>query len=427
MSDAVSSKRWAGWLVWGIAAAFYAYEFIHRVAPSVMTVQLRESLSLNSQQLGQIGAMYFYAYAAFQLPAGIIMDRFGTKNVLVLASLSLTFGSFLFTAASSSFIANISRFIIGAGSAFAFVGCLKIANQWLPKRNFPFVVGLTNLCGTLGALLGGTPLAYTIVTFGWRETFFYFSFIGLIITGLLLIFLNEMPSTENTDEPSESHQLFKGFLLVVRNPHSWVIGLYGALLVAPIAALPEMWGVEYLQVAYQLASTEASHITHTIFIGTAIGGPLIGWFMIKRKDPVDVMMLATFFAIILLTLFLYGFRTPSPWMYPVLLFYGFFTVNMLLCFTLMTQAFPLWAQGAAIGFTNMIIMTLAGGIQHLIGGILEYLHVVHPLIGNLPSYEITLALLPFCLLLAMGLTLLMSHISEQPLSVHWPLSKDTAP
>lgn len=401
-----------GWAIWGIAAAFYAYEFIHRVAPSIMTLELKESLSLSAQQLGQIGAMYFYAYAAFQLPAGIILDRFGLKKVLVGASLILTIGSFIFTSAQTPFAAQMSRFMIGAGSAFAFVGCLKIAALWLPQRDFPFVVGLTNLCGTLGALLGGTPMAYAVSHVGWRETFFYFSCIGIVITLLLARFLQDSPKNVHNAEIPPQYSLWKGFLLVARNPQSWVIGLYGALLVAPIAALPEMWGVEYLQVAYRLQSTTASSLTHTIFLGTAIGGPLIGWFMIKRDDPVDVMMLATVCAVTLLSLFLYGFQAPSFWMYLVLLFYGIFTANMLLCFTLMTRAYPAWAQGAAIGFTNMVIMTVAGGIQHLIGWLLDYLD--HNLVLRLlREYEVTLALLPFCLLLALVLTLLMSRIEEK--------------
>lgn len=414
MKKGISSEQGAlfAWFMWGIAAAFYAYEFIHRVALGVMTTQLKTSLSINAQQLGQIGAMYFYAYAAFQLPAGMMMDRFGIKRVLIMASLILTLGSFLFTQASTQWIAEISRLFVGAGSAFAFVGCLKIAAQWLPKRDFPLVVGLTNLCGTLGALLGGAPLAYFVEKLGWRETFFIFSFIGLIITVLLMRFLQDKtPSTDT--QSSHPYSLIDGFLLVVRNPLSWIIGLYGALLVAPIAALPEMWGVEYLQFTYQIPKTIASSLTDMIFVGTAIGGPLIGWFMLKRDDPVDVMMVATLLALILLTLFLYGFHHPSPWMVVVLVLYGIFTANMLLCFSLMTQAFPVWAQGAAIGFTNMVIMTVAGGIQHLIGWFLDYLHTSEFRLLSHRQFEITLALLPFCLLLALVLTLLMGRLQER--------------
>ncbi|MGD9590976.1 MAG: MFS transporter, partial [Candidatus Berkiella sp.] len=158
-----------GWALWFIAALFYAYEFIHRVVPSILTEELRITFSVNEHQLGIIGAMYFYAYALFQLPAGILVDKYGAKRLLVIASTVLTLGSFIFATTTNPSIAQISRFMIGMGSAFAFVGCLKIGGQWLSDSAFPLVVGLTNFFGTMGALSGGKPLAILVNSFGWQH------------------------------------------------------------------------------------------------------------------------------------------------------------------------------------------------------------------------------------------------------------------
>lgn len=407
------SKSWriSALAMWGIAAIFYGYEFIHRVAPSVITFQLKASLSLTQQQLGTIGAMYFYAYAAFQLPAGILMDRFGIKKVLVTAATILTIGSFVFTFSDKLWVTQLSRFLIGAGSAFAFIGCLKIASLTLPKKHFPLIVGLTNLCGTLGALLGGRPLARLVLELGWRETFFYLSGIGLLITFFLIKWIKD-PNSQ-TEPPSPTHTTwFSGLWLIMRSPYAWLVGLYGALLVAPIAAIPEMWGVEYLQIAYNVPSTIASNLTHTVFIGTALGGPIIGWFMTNKDDPTRVMRLSTLLAFSLLSLFLYGFHQPSGLMYLILVSYGFFTANMLLCFTIMTNHFPKRCQGAAIGFTNMLIMIFAGGIQQFIGGMLDYLEGAPYSKLALDHYRITLAFLPICLLVAFGITFILRRWHE---------------
>lgn len=411
-SDPTHTKVWisSAWLIWGIATLFYAYEFVHRVAPSVLTYQLKSALSITQQQLGSIGAMYFYAYALFQLPAGILIDRHGIKKILVIASLVLTFGSFLFTFSESLLTTQISRLLIGAGSAFAFIGCLKIAAEWFPKRHFPLIVGLTNLSGTLGALFGGRPLARWVMDLGWRDAFFFLSCIGLIITVLLLRWVRE-PSTKIAT-PQPSLPWFFGLKHIIASPYAWVVGLYGALLVAPIAAIPEMWGVEYLQMAYQVPSTIASNLTHTIFIGTALGGPLIGWFMLKKENPLPVMRFSTICALIFLTLFLYAFHKPSWIMAAILLAYGFFTANMLLCFTIMTNKYPTWAQGAAIGFTNMLIMLFAGGIQQIVGWLLDYVHPDQTTPLDLQHYQITLAVLPICLMLALALTMVLKRIKE---------------
>lgn len=404
------TARWhlGGWTLWAIAAIFYGYEFIHRVAPSILTEQLRVSLNINDHQLGTIGAMYFYAYAAFQLPAGVLIDRFGAKKLLVSASLILTLGSFIFATTSSILIAQISRFLIGMGSAFAFIGCLKIGAQWLTMSSFPLVVGLTNLCGTLGALSGGKPLSYLVHEFGWREVLMQLSFVGLFITLILWLFLEDKPQTIKKSE-ADQPGLLTGLITVMKNPQSWIIALYGMLLVAPIAAIPEMWGVEYLKVAYDLSATEAAGITHTIFIGTAIGGPIIGWIMTHPIEEVDFMMIASLGALILLCMFLYWVNMPITNLYIVLFSFGLLTANMLLCFSLITECHPPFAQGAAIGFINMVIMAGGGLAQDRVGWLLDKLRANHEGVYLLEDYHIALSVLPVCLLAAIGLTLFIKQ------------------
>jgi len=410
-------KPWytSGWVLWAVAALYYGYEFIHRVAPSVLTGYLREAFSINDHQLATVGAMYFYAYAAMQLPAGIIIDRFGVKRVLVLASLILTVGSFIFSLTNSSEYAHLSRLMIGAGSAFAFVGCLKIGRQWLALTSFPLVIGLTNLCGTLGALMGGTPLALLAHQIGWRDCMLIISFIGLIITFLLWLVLRDNAGKPNPSLPAchLAPNLLSGLPTVLKSPRSWLIALYGALLVAPIAALPEMWGVEYLKISYEISATHAATITQTTFIGTAVGGPLIGWFLSYHiEDEIDLMMLASLAALVLLTIFLYWVNMPLINLYFVLFFYGIFTANMLLCFDLITRLHPVCAHGAAIGFINMIVMATGGLAQHGIGWILNELRTRHMGIYLVEDYRIALSILPFCLLFAISITFFLKKDSN---------------
>lgn len=396
-----------GWSFWFIAALFYSYEFVHRVAISVVTQDLRLSFSIDEHQLATIGAMYFYAYAAFQLPAGMLIDKFGAKRVLVAASAILTIGSFLFAFTTSSTVAHIGRFFIGTGSAFAFVGCLKIATDWFSIATFPLIVGLTNLCGTIGALLGGGPFSILVQTVGWRNAFTQLTFIGLFITLILFLFLKEKPQKETVSSYPKSIHPFLGLLNVVKQPQSWMIALYGALLVAPIAALPELWGVEFVKLNYHVPDARAAAITHTIFIGTALGGPLIGWLMTHIKAKIDFMMLASLGALSLLCIFLYWASMPPINLFIILFSFGLFTSNMLLCFTLITQIHPRAIQGAAIGFVNMIIMGVAGLAQHIIGWILKTLQARHPHLQSIEDYYIAFSILPLLLLLAIALTLLM--------------------
>ena len=372
-----------------------------------MTAQLRASFSINENELALIGAFYFYAYAPFQLLSGVLIDKYGVRRILIIASTLLTFSSFLFSFTSHLYIAYLSRFLIGIGSAFAFVGCLKIGSQWLATRSFPLVIGLTNLSGTIGALFAGAPLSYFVTKVGWREAITQLSIAGLFITVLLALFLKDKKPALSSNE--KSPPLFQGLILVMKNPQSWLIALYGALLVMPIAAIPEMWGVEFLKAAYEYSPERAAAVTHTIFVGTALGGPLIGWFMRNSKEETDFMMLCTLGALILLCIFLYWAKLPQIQLHFILFFYGILTANMLLCFDFICRIHPSWAHGAAIGFVNMIIMGLGGFGQHAVGFILNQLQMSHFGINLIEDYHISLSILPFCLLIAISLTLFMRH------------------
>ncbi len=408
-STRMPSWQLGGWTFWGIAALFYAYEFIHRVVPSILTQELREAFHVNEHQLGMIGAMYFYAYAAFQLPAGILIDKYGAKRLLIIASTILTLGSFLFTTTDSSTVAQLSRFMIGTGSAFAFVGCLKIGGQWLAMSSFPLVVGLTNFFGTFGALTGGKPLAYLVQQYGWHNVMMQISFIGLFITLLMWFFLQDKPYPPKEISEHTPKSLFAGLKVVMSCPQSWIIAIYSALLVAPIVALPEMWGVEYLKIAYDISATQASSITHTIFIGTAVGGAVIGWAMTYIQDKLLFMKISSLGALILLSIFLYWNELSYANLYAVLFCYGFLTANMLLSFTLITRLHPDWAQGAAIGFTNMVIMATGGMMQHGIGWLLHTFRTQHEGMAFVEDYHISFSLLPCCILIAIILTFFMKQ------------------
>ncbi len=415
MVDKKQHANWPlyGWALWFIAALFYSYEFIHRVAPSILTFELRDAFAVNDHQLGMMGALYFYAYALCQIPAGILIDRYGPIKPLVIAAGILTFGSFLFATTSHTGFAYLSRICIGAGSAFAFIGCLKIASQWLKKSTFPLVVGLTNLFGTLGALLGGTPLSYLTQQDGWRSAMMEMSFVGLFIIFLLLFFTKDKRKSQPLDKISVK-QMQQSLFKILKTKPIWILGVYSALLVAPIAALPEMWGVEFIKVAYQLPATHAAGITHTIFIGTALGGPLIGWLATFISNKFLLMRITTLGALTMLCFFLYWIEMPQLNLYGILFCYGLLTANMLLCFALVTDYAPPQCEGAAIGLLNTLIMAGGGLAQYLVGWLLNNLKHQHEGFILAIDYQIALTLLPIGLVFASMLLQFINNKKKVP-------------
>ncbi len=84
------------WIIWGLACAFYFYEYFIRIAPSVMVEDLFHSFNIGAGVFGIISAAYLYAYAPMQLPVGVLMDRYGARKLLTIATLVCGLAALLF-------------------------------------------------------------------------------------------------------------------------------------------------------------------------------------------------------------------------------------------------------------------------------------------------------------------------------------------
>ena len=120
------------WVISGLGALYYCYEYFLRISPSVMIPELMKAYDLTGAEVGSLSAFYYHAYVPMQIVVGLLMDRFGPRRLLALACLCSVLGTYMFAGSHSIIIAQIGRFLIGFGAAFAFVGALKLATIWLP-------------------------------------------------------------------------------------------------------------------------------------------------------------------------------------------------------------------------------------------------------------------------------------------------------
>ncbi len=130
------------WIVWSLSCGFYFYEFLLQVSPSVMSHELMRDFGVTSQTLGILSGVYFYSYAFMQLPGGMMMDYFGPRRLLTIATLTCALSTIAFGYTENFYAACSARLMIGFGSAFAAIGAMKLAAVWFPSNKFAFLTGL---------------------------------------------------------------------------------------------------------------------------------------------------------------------------------------------------------------------------------------------------------------------------------------------
>lgn len=336
-----------------------------------MLPELSESFNVSSAMLSSLSASYFFAYAFAQIPVGLLIDRFGTHILLSLACLTISIASFLFAYTDQIILANYCRVFIGLGSAFAFVGCLKLAANWFPANKFGLIVGLTNLFGVLGAIIGGNPLAHAVDAFGWRNTMYCSAFLGLILTFLLYKIIRD-GDYKKPPRLIDNTKLITKLNAVIRNKQSWLIALFAGGMIAPIVTYSELWGVSYIMNTYDLNRPAAAHITTLTFIGIAIGGPLIGWLSDYYRKRTVFMAMGLSGALVSITLILFGPIMPLWFIAFLHMTFGFFTSSMLLCFSLNSETTLPNIRATTLAFTNSIIMLAGALLQTTSGYLLDY-------------------------------------------------------
>jgi len=266
------------WLFCILGASFYFYEYLLRVAPSVMTTDLMMSYHISAAALGNLTAFYYYIYSPMQLPVGVLMDRYGPRNLLTLAGLSCAVGIYLFASSYSLFVAEVGRFLVGFGSAFAFVGVLKLATIWLPPERFAMISGATMALGQVGAMTGAIALTSLVSHEGWKLASYFTAVAGVILTLLMYFIIRDRKAEESSDQGATKQNtmtlkhVILGMFQLLRRPQIWINGLVGCLIYLPTSVFAELWGIPYLKVAYHFTGIQAASVISMIFLGWATGG-----------------------------------------------------------------------------------------------------------------------------------------------------------
>src|SRR3989338_3571290 len=192
-------------VICGLASLFYVYEFFLRVLPSAMTHELMSSFQIDARGLGILTSLFYYAYTPMQIPAGLLLDRFGPRRLMTVGILVAALGAWIFGNTHSLALAGAGRFLTGFASSYAFVGALLLASRWFPSRYFATFAGLVQLMGCLGAIAGQRPVAILVNHIGWRTTILWAALTGIVLTVLFGVIIRDYPTlSAETAEKSAS-------------------------------------------------------------------------------------------------------------------------------------------------------------------------------------------------------------------------------
>jgi MFS family permease len=274
MSQRIRSPLHLVYVEWMLISFAYVLAFLQRVSPQTISDYISRDFQLDGHQLGLVASAYFYGYTLMQFPAGVLVDQFGVRRILISSLLVSSLGSMIFAFSPTMTFLCVGRVIVAFGDAVVFSCLIKFVAQRLPPAKFGLMSGLSQISGYIGGILATTPLALAVDAAGWRNVFAGLALILLLDLGASIFLLKEEGVLQKAFSPGA---LWKSIRTNVGKKAGWGCALvFGSYFVAA-TSFSGVWGMPLLMQAYGVSREEAGNSMLLFMLGTAIGSLAIGY------------------------------------------------------------------------------------------------------------------------------------------------------
>lgn len=390
------------WVVCFAATLFFFYEFIQGNMFASIAANIMQDYQIQADKMAYLSSIYYLSNVLFLFIAGMVLDRFSIKNTILIAMSLCVISTFILAYSHSFYIALFCRFITGIGSAFCFLGPVRLASHWFPPKRMALVTGAIVTMAMTGGMLAQYPLTKLVAYVGWRQAVQDVGILGFAMLVVMFFWIKERPDVaiKKEGQPIKIRTAARKAYL---NPQYLRAALYTSLMNMAIAVFGAMMGTLYLEQRLGVSSEQASMVNGMLFFGAIVGAPLVGWLSDKmgvRILPMKAGVLAS-----MLTLLGVLYLPVSLSAMAVLFFLlGFFTSAQVISYALVAESsspmmtatavsvISILTQGGYLVYQNLFssLLTNYGGM-HLINGVPVYL---------LEAYQHAAIILPIGLFIA---------------------------
>ena len=350
-------------------AAGYFISYLFRTINAIIAPDLVRDIGIGPADLGLLTATYLIAFAAFQLPLGLLLDRYGPRRVEAGLLLVAAAGSALFAGAQTLEGLILGRALIGLGVSACLMAAFKAFTLWLPPERLPFANGIQMISGGAGALAATVPVEWLLGFTDWRIIFYGIAFLTLLTA--MTIFL-AIPETEKAQQPESFQDQLQGLVQVATSGTFWRIAPWAVTAQAAYLSLFGLWSGPWLRdvagLGRETIATTLMGVAIAMIIGYFISGSLAD--LLSRKRIATMNVSATGMTLFAGTQLLLILQVPSlnviAW-----LGFGLFGAFCILPYAALSQSFPRHLSGRSNTALNLMVFTAAFAAQWGIGAIVN--------------------------------------------------------
>jgi sugar phosphate permease len=286
------------WVLLAAVSILFGLSMFYRSSIAVLTTELMRDVPMDMGALGLVSAAFFYTYALFQIPGGLLLDRFSPAKVMAVFYFSALAGVILFSIADSPGVMILGRLLMGAGMACGFIGALKIISLQFSPDRFATLSGFVVSVGNMGIVVATTPLVLWAQGLGWRTTFLLVGLFHLAVT-LTFVFAFRDGQGHDREAPTPAGANWRaqlgGLFLVLKNRQVWLISWSAFIRYGILAAVQGLWAGPYLMDVMGYSPVTAGNLLFLLTLGVVIGNPVGGFLsdrIFKARKGIMVVALA---------------------------------------------------------------------------------------------------------------------------------------
>ena len=350
-------------------SAGYFLSYFFRSTNAVIAPQLISEVGLDAGDLGVLTAMYFLTFAAFQLPLGVLLDRYGPRRVQAVLLLFAAAGSILFSFGEGIGILALGRGLIGLGVAGCLMAAIKAGTEWFETRHWPIVNGCLLAVGGLGAMTATAPLEAALDFVDWRSVFLVLAAATTTVSALIWLVVPE------ADVRRSSVGLGRAFAELSRiygDPGFWRLVPLTVTTMTANLGIQGLWAGPWLG---DVAGMDRDAIAHGLLLlalalagGSVLMGVLASWFQRHGISLVVTFAAGSLVFMAFQAAIVFEVMPSAPWPW---VGFGLFANMAMVTFAYLAHHFPPELSGRATTGMNVLIF---GGVffgQSAIGEIID--------------------------------------------------------
>ena len=348
-------------------AAGYFLSYGLRTVNAVIAPELMQELSISAAGLGLLTSAYFLAFGLFQLPLGLLLDRFGPRRVEAMLLLVAAAGCALFAVGTTLSMLAIGRALIGLGVSACLMASFKAFSQWFAVERLPSLTATIMVAGGLGALSASLPVEALLPVLGWRGVFW-------LVAGLLVLtagYLLTVPDRAAEIHRESFGQQFRALGGIYGHRTFWRFAPQGCVISGGFMAIQGLWAVPWMMEVDGVTRSDAAGVLFLLAVAMLAGfffvATCAGWLARRGISPMMLLTMGLGLALGVELAIILGLARPV-WLWP-LLGLSFSLGN--LAYSQLAAAFPVALSGRVNTALNLLVFVGAFGLQWGIGAAVD--------------------------------------------------------